>query len=100
MAGFAQIQSHRPGYSLPNVKVIIYENIKGEISVLYNTKFLSFTINYKPFHQAEVANVKSIDPNPYLSSKNLGYTFGEFYLEPSGLTSWNIIILGRKEIPA
>ena len=56
-----QIQSDRPGYSLRNAKVMVCENAKGEVSILYNTKPLAYAIYHKPLRQAEVADTKTLD---------------------------------------
>lgn len=56
-----QIQSNRPGYTLHNAQVTICENMKGEVTILYNNKPLSYTIYQKPSQQAEIADSKSLD---------------------------------------
>ncbi|HSW62378.1 MAG TPA: ISNCY family transposase [Dissulfurispiraceae bacterium] len=56
-----QIQSKRPGYALRNAKVTVCENAKGEVTILYKNKPLSYTIYHKPTRQAEVVDTKSLD---------------------------------------
>jgi transposase len=56
-----QIQSKRPGYALRNAKVTVCENAKGEITILYKNKPLSYTIYHKPPPQAEVVDTKSLN---------------------------------------
>ncbi len=56
-----QIQSKRPGYALRNAKVTVCENAKGEVTILYNNKPLSFTIYHKSPPQADVVDSKSLD---------------------------------------
>lgn len=56
-----QIQSKRPGYALRNAKVTVCENAKGEVTILYKNKPLSYTIYHKSPRQAEVVDTKSLD---------------------------------------
>ena len=56
-----QIQSNRPGYALRNAQVTICENSKGEVTILYKNKPLSYTIYHKPIRQAEVVDTKTLD---------------------------------------
>jgi transposase len=56
-----QIQSKRPGYALRNAKVTVCENAKGEVTILYNNKPLSYTTYHKPTRQAEVVDTKTLD---------------------------------------
>lgn len=56
-----QIQSKRPGYALRNAKVTVCENAKGEVTILYNNKPLSYTIYHKSPRQAEVVDIKTLD---------------------------------------
>ena len=56
-----QIQSNRPGYTLRNAQVTICENSKGEVTILYKNKPLSYTIYHKPIRQAEVVDTKTLD---------------------------------------
>jgi transposase len=56
-----QVQSKRPGYALRNAKVTVCENAKGEVTLLYNNKPLSYSIHQKAPHQAEVVDSKSLD---------------------------------------
>jgi len=56
-----QIQSKRPGYTLRNAKVTVCENAKGEVTILYNNKPLSYTIYHKPIRQAEIVDTKTLD---------------------------------------
>lgn len=56
-----QIQSKRPGYALRNAKVTVCENAKGEVTILYKNKPLSYTIYQKSPRQAEVVDTKSLN---------------------------------------
>ncbi len=56
-----QIQTNRPDYTLRNAKVTVCENTKGEITILYKNKPLSYTVYHKAPRQAEVANSKTLD---------------------------------------
>lgn len=56
-----QIQSDRPDYTLRNAKVTVCENAKGEVTILYKNKPLSYTIYHKPARQAEVVDTKTLD---------------------------------------
>jgi hypothetical protein len=56
-----QIQSDRPGYALRKAHVTVCENPKGEITILYNNKPLSYTIYHKAIRQAEVVDTKTLD---------------------------------------
>lgn len=56
-----QIQSKRPGYALRNAKLTVCENAKGEVTILYKNKPLSYTIYHKPTRQAEVVDTKTLD---------------------------------------
>ena len=56
-----QIQSDRPDYALRNAQVTVCESAKGEVTILYKNKPLSYTIFHKPTRQAEVADTKTLD---------------------------------------
>jgi transposase len=56
-----QIQSDRPDYTLRNAQVTVCENAKGEVTLLYKNKPLSYTIYHKPIRQAEVVDTKTLD---------------------------------------
>jgi transposase len=56
-----QIQSDRPDYALRKAQVTICENAKGEVTILYKNKPLSYTIYQKPIRQAEVVDTKTLD---------------------------------------
>lgn len=56
-----QIQSNRPDYTLRNAQVTVCENAKGEITILYNSKPLAFSIFQKPTRQAQVVDTKTLD---------------------------------------
>ena len=56
-----QIQSDRPDYALRKAQVTVCENAKGEVTILYKNKPLSYTIYHKPIRQAEVADTKTLD---------------------------------------
>jgi len=56
-----QIQSNRPDYALRKAQVTVCENAKGEVTILYKNKPLSYTIYHKPTRQAEVVDTKTLD---------------------------------------
>jgi len=56
-----QIQSKRPDYALRNTQVTVCQNAKGDITILYKYKPLSYTIYHMPQRQAEVVNTKTLD---------------------------------------
>jgi len=56
-----QIQTNRPDYTLRNAKVLVCENAKGEITILYKDDRLAYTIYHKPTRQAEVVDTKTLD---------------------------------------
>jgi hypothetical protein len=56
-----QIQSLRPDYALRKAQVTVCENTKGEVTILYKNKPLSYTIYHLPTRQAEVADTKTLD---------------------------------------
>jgi transposase len=56
-----QIQTARPDYALRKAKVTVCENAKGEVTILYDKKPLSYSIYQKPPRQAEVADSKTLD---------------------------------------
>lgn len=56
-----QIRSNRPDYTLRNAQVTVCENAKGEITILYNSRPLAFSIFQKPIRQAEVVDTKTLD---------------------------------------
>jgi len=56
-----QIHVNRPSYAMRNAKVVVFENAKGEIKVLYQNKSIPFEVYYQQDKQAEVVPSKSID---------------------------------------
>lgn len=56
-----QIQTNRPDYTLRNAKVLVCENAKGEITILYKDDPLTYSIYHKPTRQAEVVDTKTLD---------------------------------------
>jgi transposase len=56
-----QIQTDRPTYALHKATVTVCENAKGEVTILYNNKPLSYSIYIKPPRQAEIADSKTLD---------------------------------------
>jgi len=56
-----QIQSNRPDYALRHAKVIVCENVKGEVTILYHDKPLTYTVYHKAPRQAAIADSKTID---------------------------------------
>jgi transposase len=56
-----QIQSNRPDYALRNAKVMVCENAKGEITILYKDQPLAYSVYHKAPRQAEIADSKTLD---------------------------------------
>ncbi len=56
-----QIQSNRPDYALRNAQVTVCENAKGDVTILYKNKPLTYTIFQKASRQAEVVDIKTLD---------------------------------------
>lgn len=56
-----QIQSDRPNYALHKARVMVCENVKGEVTILYKNQPLAYTIYHKPSRQAEVVDTKTLD---------------------------------------
>ena len=56
-----QIQSDRPDYALRKAQVMICENAKGEVTILYKNQPLAYTIYHKPSRQAEVVDTKTLN---------------------------------------
>ena len=56
-----QIQTSRPTYAMRKAAVIVCENDRGEISILYKGQSLAYTMYRKQQRQAEVVSSKSID---------------------------------------
>ncbi len=56
-----QIQSNRPDYALRNAQVTLCENAKGDVTILYKNKPLTYTIFHKSPRQAEVVDIKTLD---------------------------------------
>jgi transposase len=56
-----QIQSDRPDYTLRNAQVLVCENTKGEVTILYKNLPLPYTIYHKPPRQAEVVDTKTLN---------------------------------------
>ena len=56
-----QIQSDRPDYTLHNAKVTICENDKGDVTILYKNKPLSYSIFHNPIRQSEIVDTKTLD---------------------------------------
>lgn len=56
-----QIHIDRPPYAMRNAQVLVLENAKGEVQVLYKNKPLPFAVYYQQEKQAEIVTSKSID---------------------------------------
>jgi hypothetical protein len=56
-----QIQSHRPDYAMHHAQVMVCENAKGEVTILYKKESLSYTIFKKSPRQAEVVDTKTLN---------------------------------------
>jgi NADPH-dependent curcumin reductase CurA len=52
---------HRPDYAMRNAQVMVCENAKGEVTILYKKETLSYTIFQKSPHQADVVDTKTLD---------------------------------------
>jgi transposase len=57
-----QIQTDRPSYALRNAQVTVCEDAAGQVSILYKSKPLEFTLFHKQAHQAEIVDSKDVDP--------------------------------------
>ena len=64
-----QIQTTRPTYALRKAQVIVCENARGHITILYKGKSLDFKIFHKQQRQAEVLTSKNIDAH-FTQKKN------------------------------
>jgi len=56
-----QIQSDRPDYTLRKAAVMVCENAKGDVTILYKLDPLAYTIYHKPTRQAEVVDTKMLN---------------------------------------
>jgi transposase len=56
-----QIQTKRPPYALRNAQVTVCEDAAGQVTILYKTKPLEFTIFHKQEHLAEIVDTKEVD---------------------------------------
>ena len=56
-----QIQSDRPDYALRKAQVTVCENAQGEVTILYKTNPLAYTIYHKAQRQAEIVDTKTLD---------------------------------------
>jgi hypothetical protein len=56
-----QIQSIRPDYALRNAQVMVCENAKGIVTILYKNNPLAYTIYQKSPRQADVVDIKTLD---------------------------------------
>lgn len=56
-----QIKTNRPSYALRKAQVTVCENASGQVTILYKSKPLEFTIFHKQQHQAEIVDTKDID---------------------------------------
>lgn len=56
-----QIKSNRPDYALRKTQVLVCENAKGEVTILYKNNPLPYTIFHKPTRQAEIIDAKSLN---------------------------------------
>ena len=65
-----QIQTKRPSYALRNAQVTVCEDAAGQVTILYKTKPLEFTIFHKQEHLAEIVDPKEVERalhNQYLA---------------------------------
>lgn len=56
-----QIQSNRPDYALRKAQVLVCENDKGKVTILYKNDPLPYTIFHKTIRQAEIVDAKSLN---------------------------------------
>lgn len=56
-----QIQTERPTYTLHNAPVLICENAKGEVTILYKNKPLAYTTYKKLARQSEIVDTKHLN---------------------------------------
>jgi hypothetical protein len=56
-----QIQTERPTYALHNAQVMICENAKGEVAILYKNKPLAYTTYKKLALQSEIVDTKHLN---------------------------------------
>ena len=56
-----QLHVQRPTYAMRNAVVTVFENSKGEVTILYKNKPIAFEVYYQQEKQAEVVPSKSID---------------------------------------
>lgn len=56
-----QIQTERPTYALHNAQVLLCENAKGEVTILYNNKPLTYTTFKKLALQSEIVDTKHLN---------------------------------------
>jgi transposase len=56
-----QIQTDRPTYALQNAQVMICENAKGEVTILYKNKPLAYTTYKKLALQSEIVDTKHLN---------------------------------------
>lgn len=64
-----QIHVKRPDYAMCKAVVTVFENSKGEVTILYRNKPLAFEVYHQQEKQAEVVSSKSIDHELRQSSK-------------------------------
>jgi transposase len=57
-----QIQTHRPSYALRNAQVTVCVNAQEELTILYNSKALPYSIYKQQTKQAEIVSTKQLDP--------------------------------------
>jgi transposase len=56
-----QIHMDRPTYAMRNAQVSVFENVWGEVTVIYKNRSIPFEVYYLQQKQAEVVPSKSID---------------------------------------
>jgi transposase len=56
-----QIKTARPSYALRNARITVCEDAAGQVTILYKSKCLEFTVFHKQEHQAEIVETKDID---------------------------------------
>lgn len=94
-----QVHVDRPTYAMRNAPVTVFENSKGEITILYKNKPLAFAVYYQQDKQAEVVPSKSIDYELLNASKAhkpaSGHPWRKPWLKKNAPTEGDILTLSN-----
>ena len=96
-----QIQSDHPNYALRKAQVMVCENAKGEVTILYNKKPLTYTIFHKPTRQAEVVDTKTLDhhlQNPNPPDQDHPWRIWspyQWHTDPGAFSQWHTLMTDR-----